>query len=144
MHIREGFGIDNVDYCSGAYSGGEWAGVAHSMALGGAAGWRAAGVKTPGLQFSHWIPTRHLKKVGPKAVRLGGKNGWYRMNGNYVTPKRHFKHDPYAYGTKKGEWRTWGPRYPAVIRQLDRIPRLFSGTAGGAAWGAGGRALNDI
>jgi RHS repeat-associated protein len=41
--IRQALGVDNVDYCSGAYGDGGYAGVATGMALGGAGIIRGAG-----------------------------------------------------------------------------------------------------
>jgi hypothetical protein len=111
----------SVDKCSAAYSGGEWAGVGYGFAAGGAAGWRTAGQKAAGKEFSHWIPNR-----------MGGpRSNW---NGNYVTPQRHYYHDPYRY--PKG-WRDFGPKWPGPIQQLDRVPNVYKGgVASGAAAGA--------
>jgi RHS repeat-associated protein len=108
-----------VDRCSNSYSAGEVAGIAYSMATGAAAGLRTAG----GREFSHWIPKRMR---GPRSV-------W---NGNYVTPARHYKHDPYRY--PKG-WEKLGRKWPGFLQQLDRIPNVYKG----AAYGAAGAATNE-
>jgi len=117
--VRDKLGSNSaVDTCSSAYSAGEWAGIAHGVASGGAAGWRAAGQKAAGKEFSHWIPNR-----------MGGpRSNW---NGNYVTPQRHYYHDPHRYPPG---WRDLGPRWPWPARQFDRIPNTYKGAgAGGGA-----------
>jgi hypothetical protein len=91
---------------------GGGAGAARSMALRG----------TGGLEFSHWIPTRF---GGPRSI----------LNGNYVTPARHYFHDPFRYPSG---WQNLGPKWPAWLRQLDRIPNPFKGGAAGGAAGAAG------
>lgn len=125
-----------VDKCSGAYSAGEWTGIAYGFALGGALGLRAAGGRAAGMEFSHWIPSRarHLRifqnRLGRWILRTGN-----RLNGNYVTAARHYLHDPFRY--PRG-WRDLGPRFPALIRQFDRLPNVLKGLiAGGAAAGVG-------
>jgi uncharacterized protein RhaS with RHS repeats len=120
--MRDAFDIGGVDRCSDAYSAGEWAGVAASTATGVAGGIKAAGSKGAGVEFSHWIPNR-----------MGGPRSTW--NGNYVTPARHYYHDPYRY--PRG-WRDLGPKWPAGLQQLDRIPNVYKGGAAGAAWGAAG------
>jgi hypothetical protein len=119
--IRDSTDIGDVDKCSAAYDAGEWAGIAYGFAAGGVGGLRAAGQKAAGKEFSHWIPHR---LGGPRSI-------W---NGNFVTPARHYLHDPFRY--PRG-WRDLGDKWPAVLQQLDRIPNIFKGTAlGGAAAGA--------
>ena len=97
------------------------------MALGAGAGRAAAGAAGKGIEFSHWIPNR-----------MGGpRNIW---NGNFVTSARHYFHDPYRY--PKG-WRELGNKWPFLLQQLDRIPNVIKGMAGGALWGAASSQLND-
>ena len=48
-------GIGSVDQESLAYSYGEYAGIGASFLTGGITGWKAAGTKAPGLEFSHWV-----------------------------------------------------------------------------------------
>lgn len=120
--VRDQMGTNGgINKCSGAYSGGEWAGIGYGFAAGGAAGWRAAGQKAAGKEFSHWIPNR-----------MGGpRSSW---NGNYVTPGRHYKHDPYRYPPRS---QRSGDKWPGPIQQLDRIPNVYKGGAiGGGAAGA--------
>jgi hypothetical protein len=128
------FGWDGnalVDECSGAYSTGEWFGVAASVAAGGAGGWRVAGSKAVGREFSHWIPDRILKRTGSKWLR--NTFGKSRLNGNYVSSTRHYLHDPHRF--LRGMTRNG--KLPAVVQQLDRVPRVYYGAgAGGAAGGA--------
>ena len=125
-----------VDKCSGWYEGGEWAAIATSTAIGGAAGLRASGTKLAGKEFSHWIPARLLRKSGSKAVQ--NTFGRSTFNGNYVTPARHFKHDPFRYPSG---WRDFGPRFNPVARQLDRVPRVYYGAAAGTAYGGAGASV---
>lgn len=142
--IRDWMGTNGaVNKCSGAYSAGEWAGIGYGFAAGGLAGWRAAGQKAAGKEFSHWVPDRAKNwrgsnnKYGRRFLRNGNK--W---NGNYVTNQRHYKHDRYRYSKKKGEWRDWGPKWPKPIQQFDRIPNVYKGgAAGGGA--AGSSAAGD-
>ncbi len=126
--LRDWFGIDGgIDRCSGAYGAGEWAGVAVSLATGVAGGVKAAGAKGAGKEFSHWIPDH---KGGPRSI-------W---NGNFVTPAQHYFHDPFRY--PRG-WRDLGPKWPAWVQQIDRIPNAYKGGAVGAGWGGTGMAMND-
>lgn len=47
--IRGGLGLDTVNYCSWSYTGGEVAGLAWTVAAGGAGGARAGARSAPGL-----------------------------------------------------------------------------------------------
>jgi hypothetical protein len=114
-----------VDPCSGWYSGGEWAGVAHGLATGVAGGIKAAGVKAAGKEFSHFIPKR---SGGPRSI-------W---NGNFVTPLRHARHDPFR--NLKGMRKT--DKLLPGLQQLDRVPNTWRGTGIGLGWGPGGRRGN--
>jgi len=127
--LRDLFNIDaGIDKCSNAYSAGEWTGIAAGFAAGGVAGWRAAGQKAVGKEFSHWLPNR---LNGPRSL-------W---NGNYVTPARHYLHDPFRY--PRG-WRDLGEKWNPILQQLDRIPNVYKGAgAGGAAAGAGAAMNNE-
>ena len=118
---------DITDTSSGAYTAGEYSGVAYDIALGAAGGWAAGGTKVKGVtEFSHWIPNRVLKKTGSKFLeKTFGMSKW---NGNYVTKARHAMHDPHRYymGTEK---------LPALLRQLDRVPRVYYGMLAGSGAG---------
>jgi RHS repeat-associated protein len=117
----------NVDTSSTAYKTGEWTGVANGIGIGIAGGIKAAGSKTAGNEFSHWIPQR---AGGPRSI----------LNGNYVTPETHFLQDPYRFPTG---WQNYGPKWNQIIQQLSRIPNVFKGTALGIGWGVGGKVIND-
>jgi hypothetical protein len=106
-----------------------------STAAGGAGGLRAAGSKAAGKEFSHWIPDRVLKRTGSPFLR--NTFGTSRANGNYVTPMRHYLHDPHRMlrGT------TRAGKFPPLVQQLDCVPRVYYGTGAGAA--AGGAALGS-
>ena len=100
-----------------------WYSVGASAALG-ALGVRWGGAAGKGKEFSHWIPRRHLPDWLKKK-----KSPWL---GNYVSPRRHFKHDNYRY--PRG-WRDMGSRYPRLIQQIDRIPNAIKGIGAGGALG---------
>ncbi len=119
---------DVVDPCSSAYSAGQWTGVGVSLATGVAGGVKAAGVKGLGKEFSHWIPNR---LGGPRSI-------W---NGNYVTPARHYLHDPFRFPPG---WRDLGPKLNPFFQQLDRLPRTIIGTGVGAGYGFGSKTFNDV
>lgn len=122
--VRDWMGTNgSVDKCSGSYSAGEWAGVAYGFAAGGAVGWRAAGVKARGMEFSHWIPNR---MGGPRSL-------W---NGNYVTTATHALSDPFRYRFMSRAWKAANPMPNQLIQQWVRIPNGYKGAgAGGAAAG---------
>ncbi|QDQ28329.1 hypothetical protein FNU76_19330 [Chitinimonas arctica] len=120
----------SVDKCSASYTGGEVSGVLVSTAIGGAAGWRAAGTKGWGKEFSHWIPNR---KGGPRSL-------W---NGNYVTKVEHALSDPYRYRFMPRTWKEANPMPNTVIQQWNRIPNVYKGGAAGAAIGVAGAATNS-
>ncbi|GAB0154357.1 hypothetical protein MnBA_37570 [Marinobacterium sp. BA1] len=124
--VRNQMGTNSaLNKCSGAYSGGEWAGIAYGFAAGGAAGWRAAGSKAAGKEFSHWIPNR---MSGPRSI-------W---NGNYVSTRTHALSDPFRYRFMPRSWKSNNPIWPAWKRQLTRLPNWAkgSGIGGGAAGGS--------
>jgi hypothetical protein len=144
--IRRGLGIDVVDYQHGGYFVGGLIGLGNSVGLGYALGLKGAGVKASGLQFSHWIPEKVLKRVPlvmrSWAVKKFGRSLW---NGNYVTPLRHYKHDPAFFGggargpgMLRGLAAAGVPRFPWLIRHLDRFPRVLYGVIGGTVWGTAG------
>ena len=87
-------------------------------------------------EFSHWIPRRYLKKTGSKFLeKTFGKSKW---NGNYVTKARHAMHDPHRY------CKDIDP-LPPLLRQLDRVPRVYYGLlAGGGAGATSVWILSDI
>lgn len=144
QRLRDLLDVDGgVDQCSGEYSAGEWAGIAGSFATGLVGGVIAAGVKAEGMEFSHAIPARVFRPSSKSySATLDAAFGWAEktiLNGNYVTPLRHYLHDPFRY--PKG-WRDFGEKLPSWLQQLDRIPNVFKGGAAGAAYGAAGSAMN--
>jgi RHS repeat-associated protein len=121
QEVRKAMGSDDVvDPCSSIYSAGDWGGFAWEIAAGGAGGLRAAGTRGVGREFSHWIPNR---MGGPRSL-------W---NGNYVSPARHYYHDPYRYPPG---YKNLGPKWQPIRQQFDRIPNVYKGAAAGAVWGA--------
>jgi hypothetical protein len=111
--LRNLLGVDGgVDACSAAYGYGEWAGIAGSVAAGGMAGLRAAGVRgSQGARttFSHFLSRTATNPKSTKYVswldnRFGRwlTRGNNRLNGNYVRPERHFRHDSDYWGHWRG------------------------------------------
>jgi RHS repeat-associated protein len=129
--IRRLLGYDDVvDKCSGWYKGGEWAGVAHSIALGAAGGLRAAGTKGFAKEFSHFWPDRWK---GPVTF-------W---NGNYRTIVQHALSDASKHRFMSRPWKALHPLPSHLVRFWRRFPRLPMGTAAGAGYGFGGMSVND-
>jgi RHS repeat-associated protein len=128
---------DPADKCSDAYGSGEYAGVAWGFAAGGLGGLRAAGTKAAGKEFSHFIPNRYLKSLGGWARKRFGRS---RLNGNYVSPWRHYKHDPFRYPPG---YAGWGPKWNPVAQLLDRVPRALLGPAAGAGLMAASAGSDD-
>ncbi|KQW89455.1 hypothetical protein ASC84_10360 [Acinetobacter sp. Root1280] len=153
-YIRTALGIGSVDQESLAYSYGEYAGIGASFLTGGITGWKAAGTKAPGLEFSHWVSDRFVNGVlNPKNGRQSYRKDYLdnafgqwlakkgnKWNGNYVTPKQHYRHDSWRSPTG---WRDFGSRYHPVLQQYSRIPLVYKGAAGGGIYGVVGDSLND-
>jgi RHS repeat-associated protein len=97
-------------------------GSALAGAAFGGAGKLASGLKGAGKEFSHFIPKR--------AGSIFKKNS--RWNGNYVSPKRHYKHDDYRYPSGSSGF---GDKLPQGLMQYDRLPSAPTGLAGAAAFG---------
>lgn len=72
-----------------------------------------------GYEFSHWIRDR---MGGPRSI----------FNGNYVSEEFHCLTDPFRYTSG---WLEFGPKVPAVMQQLRRMPWVYAGAAAGAAHG---------
>lgn len=125
--IRDVLDINGVvDKNSGAYDIGEWAGVGYGVMAGGTVGLRTAGQKAVGKEYSHWIPRRYL----PKEL----KDSRTLFNGNYVSPGRHYKHDPFRYPSIS---QRSGGKWPTLIQQIDRVPNVYKGgIIGGGVMGA--------
>lgn len=121
----------------GNFSCVDWGSVGIS-ALAGAAGSALGGAGTltrvAGKEWSHWVPSRYFRPSSPsyKPWLPQWING--PLNGNYVSPARHYAHDPFRY--PRG-WRDMGDRLSRPLQQLDRVPDwLKGGAAGGAAGSA--------
>lgn len=128
-----------VNTDSGWYRGGEATGFVHSAAFGVAGGLKAAGAKQACKEFSHWVPNRIVKKILARAPRCVKGLGRSKLNGNFVTPARHFLHDAYRY--PKG-CRELGSKWHPILQQIDRVPRLIYGSAAGAGWGGAENVAN--
>lgn len=113
-----------VDRCGIGHKLATAGGFVASIALGGALGAEAAEANAgkKGFEFSHWLPTR-----------MGGPRSIY--NGNYVSQKFHYLTDAFRYPPG---WQAFGPKLPAVVQQLLRIPWVYDGAAAGVAWGGAG------
>lgn len=121
--LRNGGNIDCVNWGSVALSSG-------LGALGGGLG----GARRAGTEFSHWIPARYFRPSSPSYkpwLPQWLNNG---LNGSWVSPARHYKHDPFRY--PRG-WRDLGDKWNPAVQQLDRVPDWMKG---GAAGGAAGQA----
>jgi len=129
--VRQHFGYDDsVNKCSTAYKAGELAGIAHSLALGSAAGLRAAGTKAIGKELSHWIP-----------ARMGGSRSLW--NGNYVTKAEHALSDPYRYRFMSRIWKAENPMPNVISQQWKRLPNSILGTGAGAGYGGASISINE-
>ena len=123
---------DVVNKCSGAYGGGELAGVVLSALIGGAAGLESAGAHAgeEGFEFSHWVP-----------ARAGGARSLW--NGNNVTTVDHALSDPHRYRFMSRAWKAENPLPNMARQQWVRVPNVYKGAAAGAAYGAAGAALSN-
>ena len=117
--MRQWQGIDEPTLdCSTAYQAGGWTAIAVQVAAGGVGGLRAAGAKTTGYEFSHWVPKRY---GGPRSL----------LNGNYVPTQQHALSDPFRYRFMPRSWKSRNPMPPAIVQQWHRIPKVFKGTGVG-------------
>jgi len=135
-------------------NGGRWEcidpwSVALSAGLGAAGGGLRAIpslVRRPGMVASHWVPDRYIR---PLTKSRKNPNRFYKpwldtplgrwfvngpLNRGYVSPRRHYWHDPYYYGNSKA-YLNWGEKFPAWLQQADRIPDWIKGGVGGSLLG---------
>jgi len=117
-----------INYNSGEYSAGEWAGVAGSFATGIIGGARAAGARGAGMEFSHWIPAR---SGGSRSI----------LNGNYVSTETHAFSDPYRYRFMSRAWKAENPMPSIASQQWTRVPNIYKGATAGGIYGGAGAAL---
>lgn len=123
-----------------AHSSGEWTGFGVSIFTGGRFGWNSSGVKQVGKEFSHWVPRRTLKNTNDFLKKTFGNSKW---NGNYVSTKMHALTDPWRYRFMKRTWKSANPIYNTAVRQILRVPFVYTGSVAGAAYGTAGINLND-
>ena len=102
-------------------------GTAVSVGTGVVGGIKAAGTKCVGREFSHWLPKR---LGGPRSI-------W---NGNYVSPVRHYLHDPFRF---PAGWQQLGPKLNPFFQQLARLPNTWIGTGAGLGYGFGSQYFNE-
>jgi len=131
----------------------DWSQVAISAALGAiGSGWGAATIiKEPGLEFSHWIPSRYVRPLS----RSGrSENEFYKpwldvpilrdfinsaLNGNYVPPIFHALTDPFRNLPGMSRAETWSP----WVRLPLRTPAWLAGAGAGTVAGMGYSSLNQ-
>ncbi|MDC4466238.1 RHS repeat domain-containing protein [Acinetobacter sp. UC24323] len=151
VYLRNTWDIGNIDQNSSAYSFGEYVGIGLSFYSGGAAGWKAAGTKASGLEFSHWIPNRFVnaKQIENRITFLDNDFGkWLsksgnKWNGNYVSKESHALSDPYRYRTMPRSFKDLNPPQSILFQQYNRIPLVYKGSIVGGAYGIAGANLND-
>lgn len=93
--------------------------------------------RVTGKEWSHSISKRAVDKYasGPLRRALNERGG---LNGSWVSPGRHFRHDVNRYPPG---WRDMGDRLEGPLYVLDRVPdwlkaTTFAGGAGAAVAGA--------
>lgn len=90
-----------------------------------------------GKEWSHAISRRMVDRYTRGSLnRILNERGG--LNGRWVTPRQHWRHDSYRYPRGYGEW---GERYPGWLQPIDRIPYWARGSGLGAAGGVGGQRL---
>lgn len=57
------------------------------------------------------------------------------LNGLWVTPQRHYLHDPDRW--LKGGGRVWGDKFAPWLQPIDRIPEWIRGIGAGTGTGIG-------
>jgi hypothetical protein len=85
-----------------------------------------------GLEWSHFIPRHKVDKFAPDWLKkmLNERGG---LNGRWVTPEQHFRHDPFRY---PAGWRQMDDRFDDAWRRgADRMPEWMKGAGGGAGTG---------
>jgi hypothetical protein len=87
--------------------------------------------RVTGKEWSHAIPS-HWTKHAPDRIKafLNRRGG---LNGSWVSPKRHFKHDPYRY--PKG-YKQFGNRFYSPLQKLDRIPDWMKAASAAGTMGS--------
>ncbi|KTE85173.1 hypothetical protein ATE72_04755 [Sphingopyxis sp. HXXIV] len=85
--------------------------------------------RVTGKEWSHAISRKRVNSLFPKETwprmnRMLNKRGG--LNGSWVDPKRHYKHDADRYPIGHGQM---GNRLPKPLRGLDRIPDWMKATS---------------
>jgi RHS repeat-associated protein len=114
----------------------DWKSVGFSAALGAIPGSFGSGtlIRRAGTEFSHALPARFFRSSSRSYQRWLPRSLNGRLNGSYVSPARHYRHDPFRYPVG---WRDLGQRLPKPLLLADRVPDwLKLGAGGGAAAGA--------
>jgi RHS repeat-associated protein len=87
-----------------------------------------------GFEWSHFIP-RKIVDLLPRGKLRGALNKRGGLNGRWVTPQQHYRHDPFRYPSG---WRDMPDRYRhSWQRNFDRAPAWLKGLGAGAGLGAG-------
>jgi RHS repeat-associated protein len=89
--------------------------------------------RVTGREWSHSIPRKLVNRnvSGPANKIMNQRGG---LNGSWVSPQRHFKHDAARYPLGN---HMMGERYRKELRALDRIPDWLKGTVSSGAIGTG-------
>ena len=87
-----------------------------------------------GKEWSHGVGRQWIKIIPSQRIRkiMNQRGG---LNGSWVSPKRHYRHDFYRY--PKGRDLSWGEKLPKELRFVDRIPDWLKISGGSGAAGAG-------
>ena len=114
-----------LDYKSVALSGA-------LGAFGAGGGFARSGIKRAGQEWSHFIARKNVNQLTAKGSRLNrGLNRRGGLNGQWVSPQRHSKHDYHR--RLKGEKVADKPSL--LWRGFDRIPDYLKGGVGAPALG---------
>ena len=123
----------------------DWGQVALAGAIGAVGGGGASSylyrfgsrslTRETGREWSHGLSRRlvnRFTKTGSPFNRALNKRGG--LNGSWVKPKRHYKHDPHRWPK---DWQKMGDRLPPWLQAVDRIPdwlkaSTFAGSVGAA------------
>lgn len=121
---------------NGGFSCLDYGSLGFAAALGSVGG-GLGGLRRAGTEFSHWIPKRYFNPNSRSYKPWLPE--WLNnpLNGSWITPGRHYKHDPFRY--PRG-WRKFGDKWDPWLQHLDRTPNwMKGGAAGGGAGEMAGR-----
>jgi RHS repeat-associated protein len=84
-----------------------------------------------GREWSHAIPQRFIDRMSPGPLKsaLSQRGG---LNGSWVTPARHHRHDPFRYVKGMDRHDKWSP----ALQMLDRVPDWLKASVGSGAAGS--------